>query len=81
METSKPIIFSLKAFRSAIRITTLISPMTGISQKAYNLIYGFKGNALYIMGVNTVEQAYKSYLSNFEYYDTFHLLHPSNQSI
>jgi hypothetical protein len=66
-----PIIQNLNIFQKAVRITALTNPQTGKTKKAYNLIYGFRGNGLYITDVNNIQAAYDQYKAKFEYFDHF----------
>ena len=66
----KPIINSFAKFKETIRPDVLIDYYTGTHTKAYNLIYGFRGNALYIQA-NNMKDAYREYKRWYQYYDKY----------
>lgn len=66
----KPVISSLSKFKEAIRKSELSNAYTGENKVKFNLIYGFKGNNLYIEA-NNIKDAYKEYKNNFEKYDKY----------
>jgi hypothetical protein len=65
-----PVIKDIKTFKLAVRKTEKISPQSGKKTKGYSLIYGFKGNALFIEA-NSIQDAFSKYQNNYQKYDAY----------